>query len=130
VQGGPAAAFFIPGGRRAGGCALAHRIAIRQNGLMRRADFVFCLGYDGSTAIVDGRLQRVHGSLGPRELAEAGLFKQALCAAIFDSDEAARAEILSRYNACTSHPVGTVADLERLYGVSGVPEGVTKVTVI
>lgn len=95
---------------------------------MRRADFVFCLGYDGGTAIVDGRLQRRFGSLGCRELAEAGLFKQALCAALFDGDGDGLAEVLARYNARTSHPVGTVADLERLYGVSGVPEGVTRVT--
>jgi len=97
---------------------------------MRRADFVFCLGYDGGTAIVDGRLQRKHGSHGPRELADAGLFKQALCAALFDGDEAGRGEVLARYNARTSHAVGTVAELERLYGTSGVPEGVTKVTVV
>ena len=97
---------------------------------MRRADFVFCLGYDGSTAIVDGRLQRKHGSLGCRELAEAGLFKQALCAALFDGDGAVREEVLARYNARTTHPVASVAELERLYGTSGIPEGVTKVTVI
>lgn len=97
---------------------------------MRRADFVFCLGYDGSTAIVDGRMQRRFGALGCRELAEAGLFKQALCAALFDADEEGLGEVLARYNALTSHPVGSVAELERLYGVSGVPEGVTKVTVI
>ena len=98
---------------------------------MRRADFVFCLGYDGSSAIVDVRLQRRYGPLGPRELAEAGLFKQALCAALFDGDEAGRAEVLSLYNnARAVNPIGSVAELERLYGVSGVPEGVTKVTVI
>jgi hypothetical protein len=97
---------------------------------MRRPDFVFCLGYDGSTAIVDGRLQRTYGSLGARELAEAGLFKQALCAALFDGDEAGRDDVLARFNARTVHPVASVAELERLYGVSGVPEGVTKVTVI
>jgi hypothetical protein len=97
---------------------------------MQRADFVFCLGYDGGTAIVDGRLQRTHGSLGTRELAEAGLFKQALCMALYDGDEAARSEVLSRYNARTTHPVGTVEELERLYGVTGVPEGVTKVHVV
>jgi hypothetical protein len=105
-------------------------MAIRQNGAMRRADFVFCLGYDGSTAIVDGRLQRKYGSLGPRELAEAGLNKQALCAALFDGDEAGREEVLACFNGRTAHPVGTVAELERLYGTSGVPEGVTKVTVV
>jgi hypothetical protein len=109
---------------------LAQRIAIRQNGVMRRADFVFCLGYDGSTAIVDGRLQRKYASLGCRELADAGLFKQALCAAMFDGDAAGRDEVLARYNARTTHPVAAIAELERLYGVSGVPEGVTKVTTI
>jgi len=97
---------------------------------MRRADFVFCLGYDGSTAIVDGRLQRLHGSRDARGLAEAGLFKQALCMALFDGDGAALAEVLSLYNARTSHPVATVEELERLYGVTGVPEGVTKVHVV
>jgi len=117
-------------GPDAGPDGLAQRIAIRQNGAMRRADFVFCLGYDGSTAIVDGRLQRKCGSLGARELAEAGLFKQALCAALFDSDEAGRAEVLARYNARTSHPVASVEELERLYGTSGIPEGVKKVNVI
>jgi hypothetical protein len=105
-------------------------MTIRQNGAMRRTDFVFCLGYDGSTAIVDGRRQRTHGSLGTRELAEAGLFKQALCMTLFEGDEAARAEVLSLYNARTSHPVATVEELERLYGVTGVPEGVTKVHVV
>jgi hypothetical protein len=97
---------------------------------MRRADFVFCLGYDGSTAIVDGRLQRKYGSFGIGELADAGLIKQALCMALFDGDEAGCREVLSRYNARASHPVGTVAELGRLYGTSGVPEGVTKVTVV
>ena len=97
---------------------------------MRRADFVFCLGYDGSTAIVDGRLQRKYGSLGPRELADAGLFKQALCAALFDGDATGRGVGLARDNARAARPVGSATELERLYGTSGVPEGVTKVTVV
>jgi hypothetical protein len=117
--------FFIGNGG-----TLAQRMAIGQNAVMRRADFVFCLGYDGSTAIVDGRLQRRYGSFGFRELADAGLFKQALCAAIYDGDEEGLGEVVARYNARTAHPVAGVAELERLYGVSGVPEGVTKVTII
>jgi hypothetical protein len=97
---------------------------------MRRADFVFCLGYDGSTAIVDGRLQRKHGSLSTAQLAEAGLYKQALCSALFAGDTAESEQVLARFNSRTAYPVGTAAELERLYGTSGVPEGVTKVTVV
>lgn len=97
---------------------------------MRRADFVFCIGYDGSTAIVDGRLQRTHAGQGPVALAEAGLYKQALAAALYDGDSAASAAVLARYNSRTVHPVGSVAELERLYGTTAAPEGVSKVSTI
>jgi hypothetical protein len=97
---------------------------------MRRADFVFCIGYEGSTAIVDGRLQRRHAGDGARELAAAGLYKQALALAAFDGDAEAAAAVLAHYNAHTAVPVGTVAELERLYGTTAPPEGVTKVHVV
>ena len=97
---------------------------------MRKADFVFCIGYDGSTAIVDGRLQRKQGAQGPTGLAEAGLYKQALALAAHDGDAAASEAVLAYYNAHTAHPVGTVAELERLYGTTTAPEGVTKVNVV
>jgi hypothetical protein len=97
---------------------------------MRRADFVFCTGYDGSTAIVDGRLQRKHGALDAAGLAAAGLYKQALAMAAFDDDAAASEAVLAHYNAHTAHPVGTVAELERLYGTTTAPDGVTKVNVV
>jgi len=105
-------------------------MTIRQNASMRRADFVFCIGYDGSTAIVDGRLQRTHGAQGSIELAGAGLYKQALAMAAHDGDAAASAAVLAHYNAHTAHSVGTVAELERLYGTTTAPEGVTKVNVV
>jgi hypothetical protein len=105
-------------------------MAIRQNASMRRADFVFCIGYDGSTAVVDGRQQRRHGALDAGGLAAAGLYKQALARAAFDGDDAAGASILEHYNAHTAHPVGTVAELERLYGTTTAPEGVTKVNAV
>ena len=106
-------------------------MAIRQNGGMRRADFVFCLGYDGSTAIVDGRLQRKYGALGLRELVEAGLTKQALCMALFDGDEAAMPGGAVPLQ-CADRPSGRHRGGARsgCTARSGVPEGVTKVTVV
>ena len=97
---------------------------------MRRVDFVFCIGFEGSTAIVDGRLIRRHGGLSTRELAEHGLFKQAVCSAVFNGSAAELDEVLALYNQRIPTPVATVEDLKRTFGISGVPEGVKKVTVI
>ncbi len=97
---------------------------------MRRADFVFCIGFDGAAAIVDGRLQRRYGNLSALELAEAGLYRQAICAALFDDDRAALEGVLAAYNRTAAKPIGTVEELERVYGVTGVPEGVVRVTII
>jgi len=97
---------------------------------MRREDFVFCIGFEGSTAIVDGRLLRRHGSAPTRALAEAGLYKQAICSAVFAGSDAELAEVLSIYNSRSGNPIPSVEDLKRTFGVSVVPEGVKKVTVV
>jgi len=97
---------------------------------MRREDFVFCIGFEGSTAIVDGRLLRRYGSASTRRLAEAGLYKQAVCSAVFAGSDADLNEVLSIYNSRTTTPIRTVEDLKRTFGVSAVPEGVKKVTVV
>lgn len=97
---------------------------------MRREDFVFCIGFEGSTAIVDGRLLRRYGSASTRALAEAGLYKQAVCSAVFAASDADLGEVLSIYNSRTTTPIPSVEDLKRTFGVSVVPEGVKKVTVV
>ncbi len=97
---------------------------------MRREDYVFCIGYEGSTAIVDGKLMRRHSSQGTRQLAEAGLFKQAICSALWSGKSGELEEVLTVYNQKTATQVRTVDELMRIFGTSGVPEGVRKVTVI
>jgi hypothetical protein len=97
---------------------------------MRRQDFVFCIGFEGSTAIVDGRLLRRYGSASTQQLAEAGLFKQAVCSAVFSASSAELDAVLSVYNSRTTAPMQTVEELKRTFGVSVVPEGVKKVTVV
>lgn len=97
---------------------------------MRREDYVFCIGFEGATAIVDGRLQRRYRSFSSRQLAEAGLFKQAACAAIADDSPKGLEEVLSIYNGRTAIAVGSVEELKRIFGITGIPEGVSKVTVV
>jgi hypothetical protein len=97
---------------------------------MRREDYVFCIGFEGSTAIIDGRLMRRHGKLSTNALAEAGLYKQALASAIWSADEKSLAEVLAIYNGKTATPVRSVEELIRIFGLTGVPEGVKKITVV
>ncbi|HTP59514.1 MAG TPA: hypothetical protein VMM82_11390 [Spirochaetia bacterium] len=97
---------------------------------MRREDYVFCIGYEGSTAIVDGRMKRRYGHLGTAQLAEAGLFKQAVCAALWSGSPEELQEVLSIFNAKTATPARTADELTRIFGTFGVPEGVKKVTVV
>jgi hypothetical protein len=97
---------------------------------MRREDFVFCIGFEGSTAIIDGRLLRRYGSQSTRQLAEAGLFKQALGSAVFSGSAQELEEVLALYNQGTASPVRSTDELKRVFGIFGVPEGVKKVTVV
>jgi len=97
---------------------------------MRREDYIFCIGFEGATAIVDGRLLRRYRTSSSRELAEAGLFKQAACAAVADQNAQALEEVLSLYNQKTPVPVGSTDELKRIFGITGIPEGVIRVTVV
>ena len=97
---------------------------------MRRVDFVFCIGFEGSTAIVDGRLMRRHGSQSTRQLAEAGLFKQAICSAVWSGSAAELDEVLALFNKGIPTPLRSVEELKRTFGVAAVPEGVKKVTIV
>ncbi len=97
---------------------------------MRREDYVFCIGYEGSAAIVDLKMRARYGSLSTSQLAEHGLYKQALCSALFSGKQEELAEVLSIYNAHTGHPAASVDQLMRFYGVTGVPDGVTKITLV
>ena len=98
--------------------------------MIGRKDFVFTIGYDGGTAVVDGILKRRFGSLNTGELAEKGLFKQALCSAVFEGREEALGHVLEGYNARTEHKLAGVEELKRMFGVFEVPQGITRVLVV
>jgi hypothetical protein len=97
---------------------------------MRREDFVFCIGYEGSSAIVDGRLRARYSGYSTKQLAEAGFYKQAICSAYWTGKTEELDEILQIYNSRTEKHVSSVAELSRIYGISGVPQEVVNVTVI
>jgi hypothetical protein len=110
---------------------------------------VFTIGYEGNTAVVDGAMKKRFGSLSAAQLAEKGLFKQALCAVIYEQSadasgrgasrkagggEPSGTEVLERilelYNQNTEHKLPSVEDLKRVFGVFEVPAGIGKVLVV
>jgi predicted adenine nucleotide alpha hydrolase (AANH) superfamily ATPase len=106
--------------------------------LISRGDFVFTIGYEGNTAVVDGAMKKRHGSLSTIELAEKQLYKQAVCSAVYeeatqqdgDPGEEALQRVLEIYNKDTARKIGSVEQLQRTFGVYEVPEGIGKVMVI
>ncbi|MCX7039007.1 MAG: hypothetical protein NT005_07740 [Spirochaetes bacterium] len=97
---------------------------------MSRDDYVFCIGFEGSTAIVDGRLARAHAGWTAVRLAEAGLFKPALAAALYDGSPVDLDAVLALYNARAGSTARSIDELKRTFGTSGVPDGVKKIIVV
>ena len=97
---------------------------------MRRDDYVFCMGFEGGTAIVDGRLRARYAGATTRRLAEAGLFKQAISSAMFAGSDEELAEVLALFNSRTGYPVATAADLKRIFGTFAPPEGTIRIQVV
>jgi len=54
--------------------------------MLPREDFVFTIGYDGPTAVVDNQAKKKYGKLSTRELAEKGLFRAAYSSAVYSKD--------------------------------------------
>lgn len=84
-----------------------------------RADALFTIGYDGSTALVDRAARAQFGSLGTRELAERGLYRAAAAAAIRSGDPAELSLVADAYNRASGGSYRPDA-LPRLFGVGEV----------
>jgi hypothetical protein len=97
---------------------------------MKRDDFIFTIGYQGSVAIIDGKIRKGCVNASYKDLAEKGLYKAAYCAVLESGDAAALDDFLSFFNARVSgRPYGK-EDLSRLFGVYGVPEEIKRTHVI
>lgn len=94
---------------------------------MQRGDFVFTIGYQGNTAIVDSQAKKRFGSLTARELAERGLFKAAFSSAVFNGSGEEMREVLEIYNRAAEKTYSSPEELKRLFGVFNPPEGEIKV---
>jgi len=84
--------------------------------MLSRSDFIFTIGYDGPSALVDGQAKRQYSSLSTKELAEKGLFRAAYSSAIWSNDPKEQEIVADSYNKLTGASV-TTASLRRLFGV-------------
>jgi hypothetical protein len=97
--------------------------------MISREDFIFTIGYDGGTAIVDGKSKRKYSRLSTEELARKGLFKPALCSALYAKDEKGLQLVCELYNARSDKKIVSIDHLKRTLGVSEIPEEINKVMV-
>jgi hypothetical protein len=102
--------------------------------MLSREDFVFTIGYDGPSAVVDGQAKKRFGGLSTKELAEQGLFRAAYSSALYAKSPEDIQIVVELYNKAMEGteqaPVSADSPLDRLVGVfppdSGVQAQVTK----
>ncbi|MDA3939007.1 MAG: hypothetical protein PF693_06840 [Spirochaetia bacterium] len=97
---------------------------------MTKVDFMFAIGYQGVSAIVDKNSRKQYGKLSATQLAEKGLFKSAFCEALFEDDIAKQEELIGIYNKMSGELVPAVDSMKRLLGVFEVPLNISRVTYV
>ena len=97
--------------------------------MISREDFVFAIGYDGDTAVVDGRSKRKYSGYSTLELAEAGFFKPAICSALYEASEEALQRVLAIYNENSEIKLSSIEDLKRTFSTFEVPENISKTAI-
>ena len=97
---------------------------------MKREDFVFTIGYQGDTALIDGRARKDFSKLTTEELAEKGLWRAAFCSALYVQSEEEMELVVEKYNQKSGATLETVNDMKRMLGVFEVPEEIEKIKVL
>ncbi len=85
--------------------------------MLSREDFIFTIGYDGETAIVDGKAKASYGSMTTTQLAEAGLYRSAFASAVFSGKPEELHAFAAIFNAKAGTTYSKEEDFRRLFGV-------------
>ncbi|MBC8452328.1 MAG: hypothetical protein H8D65_00560 [Spirochaetes bacterium] len=97
---------------------------------MKREDFVFCIGYQGDSAVIDGQSKKEFGKLDTKALAEKGLFRAAFCSAVYSGNTAEMQIVLNAFNSSAGTNLTRTEDMKRLLGVFEVEEDIKKSIVV
>jgi len=93
---------------------------------MTRNAFVFCIGYNGGTAIVDRKLEAQYGRLGTRDLFAQGLYKPAVASAIYAKSDGDLEWIRQEYSRVTGRELRDADALKRTVGVGEAYQTILK----
>ncbi len=93
---------------------------------MKREDFIFTIGYDGDSAVVDSKAKKKYSSYTTAQLLEEGFFKPALCSAIYSKNNEEFKAVLEKYNLSTDKPLVSIDQLKLVLGVHRLPDEITK----
>ncbi len=97
---------------------------------MTREEFVFSIGFQGESAIIDGKAKKEYGRLGTKELADKGLYRAAFCSALYEDNGDDLKYVLNAYNEKSGATLTEIDDMKKLLGVYTVPDGIKKISVI
>ena len=85
--------------------------------MLSREEFIFTIGYDGPSAVIDGQAKKRYGSLSTRELAEKGLFRAAYSSAIWSKNPKDMEDLVDTYNRISGSSLRPDSPMDRLFGV-------------
>lgn len=96
--------------------------------MIAREDFIFAIGFEGATAVVDGKAKRQFGKLSTMELAEKGLYRAAYASALFSGKAEEIKAFMEFFNSRAKTSYTEAAQLSRLFGV--YLEDITKTMIL
>jgi hypothetical protein len=97
---------------------------------MKKEDFCFTIGFTGETAIVDKRARARYSGMNVKQLMEEGLYKAALCSALFDDSKEDQDYVLGEFRRVSGQSLSSVEDLKKIFGVMTVPEHIRAVKAV
>lgn len=86
--------------------------------MISREDFIFTIGYEGATAVVDSKAKKEFGKLSTLQLAEKGLYRAAFSSALYSGKQDDMKAFIDFFNAKAGTSYSEAAQLSRLFGVN------------
>ena len=96
--------------------------------MIAREDFIFAIGFEGATAVVDGKAKHQFGKLATMELAQKSLYRAAFASALFSGKADEMKAFIDYFNSKAKTSYTETAQLSRLFGV--YLEDITKTMVL
>jgi hypothetical protein len=85
--------------------------------VISREDFLFTIGYDGDTAIVDAKAKAQFGKLSTMELAQKSLFRAAFASALYSTNTTDFQSFAAYYNSRAGTDYHDPEAFMRLFGI-------------